>query len=245
MPLLRDLPDASFAGQQETYLNIRGEAALLSAVQNCWASLYGARAIYYRAKQGFEESTVNIAVVVQQWCIRKRQVLCSPPTRSRRAAHHYRGLVGSGRGGRIWLGLPDHYIFDQRTESIGEKTIANKKVWTPILTGPTVRKWLPLMRHGRMRRYFPTRRSELATYGKIAENHYGMVVPLVLIMRAFLLAGSNSLIIPRPCPLLGDRDDTSADPRSYWDNRTTRCSPTPHPRNRISIDVPSKSGNYY
>ncbi|MGA7629039.1 MAG: PEP/pyruvate-binding domain-containing protein, partial [Methanoregula sp.] len=61
-----DLPDASFAGQQETYLNIKGEAALITAVQNCWASLYGARAIYYRAKQGFEEHTVNIAVVVQQ-----------------------------------------------------------------------------------------------------------------------------------------------------------------------------------
>ena len=58
-----DLPDASFAGQQETYLNIKGETALLSAVQMCWASLYGARAIYYRAKQGFDDHTVNIAVV--------------------------------------------------------------------------------------------------------------------------------------------------------------------------------------
>ena len=61
-----DLPDASFAGQQETFLNIKGETALLMAVQQCWASLYGARAIYYRSKQGFDDSTVNIAVVVQQ-----------------------------------------------------------------------------------------------------------------------------------------------------------------------------------
>ena len=55
-----DLPDASFAGQQETYLNIKGEAALIEAVQKCWASLYGARAIYYRAKQGFADHTVNV-----------------------------------------------------------------------------------------------------------------------------------------------------------------------------------------
>jgi pyruvate,water dikinase len=78
-----DLPDASFAGQQETYLNIKGEANLLDSVQKCWASLYGARAIYYRAKQGFDDHTVNIAVVVPSLCIPKRPVSCSPPTLSR------------------------------------------------------------------------------------------------------------------------------------------------------------------
>ena len=61
-----DLPDASFAGQQETVLNIRGIENLLTGVQVCWASLYGARAIYYRVKQGFDHHSVNIAVVVQQ-----------------------------------------------------------------------------------------------------------------------------------------------------------------------------------
>jgi pyruvate,water dikinase len=61
-----DLPDASFAGQQETYLNIRGENDLLQAVQKCWASLYGARAVYYRSKQGFDDRSINIAVVVQE-----------------------------------------------------------------------------------------------------------------------------------------------------------------------------------
>src|SRR5690606_30556821 len=61
-----DLPDASFAGQQETFLNVKGEKNLLFAMQKCWASLYGARAIYYRVKQGFDHQSVNIAVVVQQ-----------------------------------------------------------------------------------------------------------------------------------------------------------------------------------
>ncbi|OPY27018.1 MAG: Phosphoenolpyruvate synthase [Methanocella sp. PtaU1.Bin125] len=61
-----DLPEASFAGQQETFLNVKGADELLKAVQNCWASLYGARAIYYRVKQKFPHEMVNIAVVVQK-----------------------------------------------------------------------------------------------------------------------------------------------------------------------------------
>lgn len=60
-----DLPEASFAGQQETFLNVRGEDALLEHVQKCWASLYTPRAIYYRVKHHFSHEKVAIAVVVQ------------------------------------------------------------------------------------------------------------------------------------------------------------------------------------
>ena len=60
-----DLPGASFAGQQETYLNISGAGEVLQAVQKCWASLWTARAIGYRARQGIGEEAVALAVVVQ------------------------------------------------------------------------------------------------------------------------------------------------------------------------------------
>ena len=60
-----DLPDASFAGQQDTFLNMKGEQNVIDAVKKCWASLYGARAIYYRVKQGFDHSKVNLCAVVQ------------------------------------------------------------------------------------------------------------------------------------------------------------------------------------
>ena len=60
-----DLPEASFAGQQDTFLNIRGEDMLLEHVQRCWASLYTPRAIYYRVKHDFPHEKVAIAVVVQ------------------------------------------------------------------------------------------------------------------------------------------------------------------------------------
>jgi len=61
-----DLPEASFAGQQSTYLNIEGEDDVVKAVQKCWASLFEARAIFYRVQQGFDHFKVGIAVPVQK-----------------------------------------------------------------------------------------------------------------------------------------------------------------------------------
>jgi len=61
-----DLPKASFAGQQDTYLNIKGQDAVVEAVRECWSSLFTARAIYYRIKNNFKHEDVSIAVVVQQ-----------------------------------------------------------------------------------------------------------------------------------------------------------------------------------
>ncbi|MDN5770158.1 MAG: phosphoenolpyruvate synthase [Microlunatus sp.] len=61
-----DLPTASFAGQQDSYLNVRGERAVLEAVQRCWASLWTARAMAYRLRQGIDSVDVRLAVVVQQ-----------------------------------------------------------------------------------------------------------------------------------------------------------------------------------
>ena len=63
---VEDLPGMSAAGQHDTYLNVRGEAAVLDAVRRCWASLWSARAIGYRARRGVEPGGVSIAVVVQQ-----------------------------------------------------------------------------------------------------------------------------------------------------------------------------------
>jgi len=61
-----DLPQASFAGQQRTFLNVRGEEQVAAAVQGCWASIFEARAIFYREQQGFDHLKVGIAVPVQR-----------------------------------------------------------------------------------------------------------------------------------------------------------------------------------
>ena len=61
-----DLPDASFAGQQETYLNVKGEVNLVHKIRECWASLFTERAIFYRAEKGFDHFKVGLAAVVQR-----------------------------------------------------------------------------------------------------------------------------------------------------------------------------------
>src|SRR5439155_21413005 len=61
-----DLPDLSFAGQQETYLNMHGEAMVLDAVKRCWASLWTARAISYRTQHSIVQQDLSLAVVVQE-----------------------------------------------------------------------------------------------------------------------------------------------------------------------------------
>ena len=61
-----DLPEASFAGQQTSYLNVQGEDEVLLAVQGCWASLFESRAIFYRAHQGYDHISVGLAAVVQR-----------------------------------------------------------------------------------------------------------------------------------------------------------------------------------
>ncbi|MDA3644701.1 phosphoenolpyruvate synthase [Saccharopolyspora indica] len=107
-----DLPGAAFAGQQDTYLNVVGEAALLDAVRRCWGSLWTDRAIAYREKRGISPGEVRIAVVVQRMVDAEfAGVLftANPVTGDRRQ------LVvdaSSGLGEAVVSGLvtPDHYV---------------------------------------------------------------------------------------------------------------------------------------
>ena len=124
-----DLPDASFAGQQDTYLNILGEADLLQSVQDCWASLYGGRAIYYRAKQGFDDRTVNIAVVVQKLVFsEKAGVMFSSHPISGAETVIIEGSWGLGEAIVSGTVSPDNYVYDRKNTRITTKTIANKSV---------------------------------------------------------------------------------------------------------------------
>jgi len=102
-----DLPSASFAGQQASLLNVRGEDELLDAVRRCWASLWSARAIAYREREGIDQQTVKLAVVVQRMVPAEvAGVLFSanPVTGARRGS--YRCEPWPGRGGCVWLGHP-------------------------------------------------------------------------------------------------------------------------------------------
>jgi len=169
-----DLPDASFAGQQETFLNIRGDAALIEAVQKCWASLYGARAIYYRAKQGFDDNTVNIAVVVQQLVhSEKAGVMFTSHPITGEPLTIIEGSWGLGEAVVSGSVSPDKYVFDQRSEKLVDTLISNKKVeiiadgdhGTKLVDVPPARQDAQVLAGGEV--------EKLAMYGKIAEDHYG------------------------------------------------------------------------
>ncbi|MFC3957235.1 phosphoenolpyruvate synthase [Halovivax cerinus] len=122
-----DLPDASFAGQQETFLNVT-ESELLDRVRRCWASLFTQRAIYYRQEQGFDHSAVNIAVVVQQMVDAEKSGVMftshpstGDPTMIVEAAWGLGEAVVSGAVS------PDNYVVDRENGAI-DVTIADKKV---------------------------------------------------------------------------------------------------------------------
>ena len=124
-----DLPGASFAGQQDTYLNIIGEADVIDAVQRCWASLYTSRAIYYRSKNGFDDRTVNIAVVVQQLVFsQKAGVMFSSHPISGDKTVIMEGSWGLGEAIVSGTVSPDNYVFDRRSNKIVNMTIAEKSV---------------------------------------------------------------------------------------------------------------------
>jgi pyruvate, water dikinase len=170
-----DLPDASFAGQQETYLNIKGEAALLEAVQKCWASLYGARAIYYRAKQGFDDHTVNISVVVQQLVhSEKAGVMFTSHPITGEPLTIIEGSWGLGEAVVSGSVSPDKYIFDQRSEKVVDILVSNKLVEI-VADGDNGTKLVDVVGARQNAQVLSDEEiTKLATYGKIAENHYGI-----------------------------------------------------------------------
>ncbi|MCK9306212.1 MAG: phosphoenolpyruvate synthase [Methanoculleus sp.] len=168
-----DLPEASFAGQQETYLNILGDVDLLDAVQRCWASLYGARAIYYRSKQGFDDRSVNIAVVVQE-LIRseKSGVMFTSHPVTGEPLTIVEGSWGLGEAVVSGSVSPDNYVFDLRSERVVDRLIAEKEIMiipegehgTKIVDLTGEQRTAPVLSDAEVAR--------LAMLGKIAEDHY-------------------------------------------------------------------------
>lgn len=170
-----DLPDASFAGQQETVLNIRGIENLLNGIQTCWASLYGARAIYYRSKQGFDHHTVNIAVVVQQLIhSEKAGVMFTSHPVTGESLTIIEGSWGLGEAVVSGAVSPDNYVFDQRLERTTDRLIS-PKIIEIVADGDygTITRDVEKSRQ-EMQVLSDEEVKGLATYGIVSEEHYGV-----------------------------------------------------------------------
>ena len=128
-----DLPEASFAGQQATFLNVQGEKDVVKAVQDCWASLFGARAIFYRQEQGFEHFKVGIAVPVQRMVQSESSGVMFTVEPSTNDMEKITIEAVLGLGEMIVSGdvTPDHYTVNKKDTKIIEKQI-KKQEWKLI-----------------------------------------------------------------------------------------------------------------
>ncbi|WP_297501773.1 phosphoenolpyruvate synthase [Thermococcus sp.] len=125
-----DLPEASFAGQQETYLDVYGDDDLLENVRKCWASLWTARATFYRAKQGFDHRKVYLSAVVQKMVNSETSgvMFTANPVTNDRNEIMINGAWGLGEAVVSGAVTPDEYIVEKGTWKIKEKYIAKKEV---------------------------------------------------------------------------------------------------------------------
>lgn len=170
-----DLPDLSFAGQQETYLNVRGEAALLVAVRHCWASLWTARAISYRHRMGIDQRTLSMAVVVQVMVPADVSgiLFTANPTTGERSELVFNASFGLGEaivGGQV---TPDAYVLDRSSLTIKETLIGAKEQMI-VSSGEqgTILQEVTAIQRGQSSLSAPLL-SELGSLGLRVEQHFG------------------------------------------------------------------------
>ncbi|MGA2820510.1 MAG: PEP/pyruvate-binding domain-containing protein [Anaerolineales bacterium] len=140
-----DLPGLSFAGQQDTYLNIRGIEAVLASVKRCWASLWTARAIGYRQQHGIDQNALSLAVVVQRLVLAEASgiLFSANPVSGRRDQAVISAAWGLGEaivGGTV---TPDTLVVDKSTRRVVTRETANKQVMTVRYEGGTEERPVP------------------------------------------------------------------------------------------------------
>src|SRR5262249_8399424 len=134
-----DLPDASFAGQMESYLNVRGEEALLAAVRRCWASLWTPRALAYRARQGISHAAVRLAVLVQELVEAEAAgvLFTANPGSGHRGQVVTAAVWGLGEALVSGRANPDHWVVDAARGKVLEVRTDRKEVQTARQDGGT------------------------------------------------------------------------------------------------------------
>ncbi len=167
-----DLPGASFAGQQDTYLNIHGKQALLEAVKKCWASLFTARATYYRKQKGFPTEKVGIAVVVQKMVNSNVSgiMFTADPTGDETTI-----LIEAGYGlGETIVGgkiTPDTYTVDKGSLHLTEKKVHYQE-WKLVKSAGENKRVKLSEKEGSKQKIEDPMIIKIAKIGKQIENHY-------------------------------------------------------------------------
>lgn len=169
-----DLPNASFAGEQESYLNIRGRDDVVQKVKECYASLFTDRATYYRIKANFPQEKVALSAAVQMMVFSKASGIMFTLNVSNGddTKVMIEGVWGLGEYAVLGVVTPDDYLVDKQSMKI-EKTINNKKVELVRLPGGgTEEQQVPQDLAGQQV-ITDKQIVELAGYAKEIEKHYG------------------------------------------------------------------------
>ena len=169
-----DLPEASFAGQQATYLNIKGKNRVITAVRACWASLFTARAIYYRTKNKFEHDKVLISAIVQKMVNSDKAgvMFTINPSNNQEDEIVIEAVYGLGEAIVSGSVNPDTYIVDKNTRTIKSMKI-KKQEWGLFRgeNGENEKKDIP--KNEQEQQIIPDSEiKELARLGKKIEDHY-------------------------------------------------------------------------
>ncbi len=169
-----DLPGLSFAGQQETYLNLRGAEAVLAAVQKCWASLWTARAIGYRLQHQVDQQAVSLAVVVQQLVPAEAAgvMFTANPITGRRGELVINAAWGLGEAIVGGLVTPDTLTLDKATGRVLTRDTADKQVMTVRTAAGTAEQPVPAPRR-RAPVLDDRQAAELWRLGLQIEKHFG------------------------------------------------------------------------
>ncbi len=204
-----DLPTASFAGQQDTYLNVVGPAAILQHVSRCWASLFTERAVTYRLRNGFDHRKVHMAVVVQQMVfpdVAGIVFTADPVTGNRKVATVDASF---GLGEALVSGLVNPDVFKVRDGEVVTKAVAAKKRaihaspagGTQVLPIDPLRQELPALTDAQVVR--------LVQLGRRIEAHFGRPqdIEWCLVDDGFQIVQSRPITTLFPIPETGDREN--------------------------------------
>lgn len=204
-----DLPSASFAGQQETYLNVVGPAAVLQHVSRCWASLFTERAVTYRLRNGFDHRKVQMAVVVQQMLFPQASgvLFTADPVTGNRKIASVEAIFGLGEA--LVSGRVNADVFKVRDGEVIAKAIANKQLaihaspagGTQELAIEPERQAQPVLTDGQVVR--------LAQLGRQIEAHCGRPqdIEWCLVDGDFQIVQSRPITTLFPIPEAADQEN--------------------------------------
>ncbi|MEV4067462.1 rifamycin-inactivating phosphotransferase [Nonomuraea dietziae] len=204
-----DLPTASFAGQQDTYLNVVGPAAILQHVSRCWASLFTERAVTYRRRNGIDHRTVGMAVVVQQMVFAQAAGIlftADPVTGDRKVATVDAGF---GLGEALVCGLVNPDVFKVRDGEVVAKTVAAKRRAIHPLPGGGTQEVVIDPQRQEQAALTDAQVVRLVQLGRRIEAHFGRPqdIEWCLVDDGFQIVQSRPITTLFPIPETGDQDN--------------------------------------